>query len=172
MVLVQLQNCLPHGPGNGWRVSSRSCDRGHGLLATWSFRAFLRAFRVWFAHKAGIFWRYSTYTFFQIFKHVILIKVVVAGKPRKSQGDYIRMMYVFSTLNFLDIEPYLVHQVDVFRLHGGCVRTNAVGFHRGVRTDKLEHKLPLWLQHGLPGLSQPEGLFFASHFAGEAGNNG
>src|SRR6476646_10305930 len=62
--------------------------------------------------------------------------------------------------------------MDILGLPGGRVRADAVSFNRGIRPDKLEHKLTFGFGHGFPCLSQTEGLFFTGHFAGQAGDNG
>ena len=80
-------------------------------------------------------------------------------------------MYVFSSLDALDIEPNLVDKMHVFGLHRRRVRSNAVGLHSGIRAHYLKNELPLRFRHGFPGLTELEGLLLSSHLAGEPGDH-
>jgi len=82
------------------------------------------------------------------------------------------MVNILSALEFLNIQPDLMHQMNVFRLHGWCMGTNAIALNCGVGAYHHKDELPLRLRHGLPGLAQAEGLFFSRHLAGEPGHHG
>ena len=66
-----------------------------------------------------------------------------------------------------DIEPQTVDEVNIFRLHGGRVRSDAVGVDRLVRMYHLKNKLLFGLGHRFPGFAQFESLLWPCHLAGK-----